>query len=206
MKTFFTRTSFVFVVLFMSAKAQAVTHVVTQSNLTFSPSTFTCNVGDVVRWEWTSGSHTTQSFMVPQGASSWDADLTQGTPFFEYTVQVAGHYTYSCPLHAIDQMTGAFDATVASSVEPILASPRYMKVGIELGSKMLHISTAGGESVNGAIKVYDIAGKSAATVFEGNFGSGEKLFEYDGNALGRGLYFVRFEAGNNVVTRKIMLN
>jgi len=103
-------------------------------------------------------------------------------------------------------MTGAFDAAIASSIEPTLTSQRDMLVGLEMGSKTLHIRLDGGAALEGAIRIYDITGKVAATLFEGNFGSEEKQYEYDGNALGRGLYFVRLETDAKVITRKIMLN
>lgn len=190
----------------LSLQSVAVTHVISQNGFAFSPIGLSCNVGDVIRWEWSSGSHTTSSASIPQGAAPWDSDLDDGTPFFEYNIEIAGTYTYFCALHVNSNMVGAFQASAPATIKTYVNTNRDMTVGMEMGSKTLHIRLDGGESVNGAIKIYDITGKVAATVFEGNFGSEEKLYQYDGNALGRGLYFVRFENGSKVITRKIMLN
>jgi len=205
MKRVFTSISVILICL-LSMQSSAVTHVISQSGFSFSPIGLSCNVGDVIRWEWSGGSHTTTSASVPQGAATWDSDLDAGTPSFEYTVQVAGTYAYFCAIHVQSNMVGAFMASAPASIKTIVNTNRDMTVGLEMGAKTLYIRLDGGEAVNGAIKIYDITGKVAATIYEGNFGSEEKLYEYDGNALGRGIYFVRFEAGNKVVTRKIMLN
>jgi len=205
MKRLFTPIIALFVCM-ISLQSMAVTHVISQSGFSFSPIGLSCNVGDVIRWEWSAGSHTTTSASVPQGAATWDSDLDAGTPSFEYTVEVAGTYTYFCALHVQSNMVGAFQADAPASIKTVVNSNRDMTVGLEMGSKTMHIHLDGGDAISGAIRIYDITGKVAATVFEGNFGSEEKLYQYDGSNLGRGIYFVRFETGAKVITRKIMLN
>ncbi len=164
-------------------------------------------VGDVIRWEWTSGVHTTTSASVPQGAASWDADLTQAFPLYEYTVEVQGTYAYFCSLHVSSGMAGAFIASVPASITPSLNNtPREMMVGLEMDSKTLHITLKGGETTNGAIKIYDLTEKVIATIYEGSLGLEEKRITYDAALLGRGIYFVRLEEENKVITRKIMIN
>lgn len=90
-------------------QAQATKHVITQSGFTFNPSNLTnVNVGDTIRWVWTSGVHTTTSTTIPAGATSWNAPLTSSNPSFEYPVQVSGVYDYICIYHASIGMTGSF--------------------------------------------------------------------------------------------------
>lgn len=190
----------------MPSFVSAETVVVTQSGFAFSPQGFTCNVGDVIRWEWTGGTHNTMSASVPAGAATWQSDLDQATQFFEYTVEVAGTYAYVCSFHAQSGMAGAFQASAPTSVKPVLSSNRDMTVGVELGSKTIHIRLDGGADASGAIHIYDLTGKQAATIYQGNFGTEEKSYTYDAAALGRGIYFVRFETNAKVITRKIMLD
>lgn len=121
MKQFLLLTSAVFV-LFLSGKA--ATHVVQVSNFQFSPQTITnVLVGDVIRWEFVSGFHTTtcnptttEGTSLPAGAATWDAPITSTAPSFEYTVTVAGTYNYLCKPHA-PQMAGSFTAAAALPVK-----------------------------------------------------------------------------------------
>ncbi len=190
----------------VSSRVSAETITVTQSGFTFSPVWVDCNVGDVIRWEWTAGTHNTSSASIPEGAAFWNAPLTQSAQSFEYTIQVAGSYTYSCNVHSNINMQGGFMASEPTSVKPVLSSNRDMTVGVELGSKTLHVRLDGGSEANGAIYVYDLTGKQAATIYQGSFGTEEKSYTYDAAVLGRGIYFVRFETNSKVITRKIMLD
>jgi plastocyanin len=99
--------------LFIGHVMFSITHIVTQTNNSFNPQTLAVQVGDVVRWVWTSGSHTTTSASVPAGASPWNSPLTSGTSQFEYTVLVAGTYDYVCTPHAGMGMNGSFTAVPA---------------------------------------------------------------------------------------------
>lgn len=186
--------------------ALAVTHVIIQDEGTFAPASFTCNVGDVIRWEWTSGSHNTVSTNIPEGAAAWSAALNQFDTEFEYTITVAGSYFYVCTFHQAAGMIGDFAAAGPVSVRPILkTAERDMTVGVEIGSGMVHVRLSEGEPGNASVKIYDLTGKLAAVIYDGIFGMEEKKLSYDASSLGRGIYFVRFEMGNKVITRKIML-
>lgn len=201
-------TPYLFFLLFglTASVASAETHVITQTGTAFSPTTFSCQIGDIVRWQWTGGTHNTISATVPAGAVGWDEILTAASPTFEYTITTAGTYAYYCSLHLQAQMAGAFIVEEPTSVKPVLSSNRDMTVGVEIGSKTLHIRLDGGAEASGALQVYDLTGKQAATIYQGNFGTEEKSYTYDAGALGRGIYFVRFETNAKVITRKIMLD
>lgn len=100
-------------------QVNAATHVVTVSNFQFSPANLNVVVGDVIRWEWASGFHTTTSLTIPAAAASWNSPfLTSSGDFFEYTVTIQGVYDYYCDVHGV-AMSGSF---TASPVVPVTLS------------------------------------------------------------------------------------
>ena len=112
----------------VSLSSKGTTHVVQVSNFQFSPANITnVVVGDIIRWEWVSGFHTTtddnamhngSATSLPTGASAWDANISSANTSFEYTVTVAGVYDYLCAPHA-SNMKASF---TASNVLPIKLS------------------------------------------------------------------------------------
>lgn len=105
------------------AKSKATVHIVQASNFQFTPANIpNVVVGDVIRWVWVEGSHTTScdpfnfpGTQAPNGAASWNGDLTASSPTFEYTVTVPGDYIYFCAPH-FPNMGGSF---TASNVVPL---------------------------------------------------------------------------------------
>lgn len=92
--------------------AQATKHIVATSGLVFNPANIpNVTVGDTIRWEWGSGTHTTTSTSVPSGAATWNSPLNSTTTSFEYRVTEAGTYSYQCNIHSAMGMTGTFTAT-----------------------------------------------------------------------------------------------
>jgi plastocyanin len=94
----------------------ANTIVVTIQDFQFSPNNFNVNVGDIIRWTWVSGSHTTTSTTVPTGAATWDMPMNSTHTQYDYTVTTSGAYTFRCVPHAAFGMTGSFNV---NSVVPI---------------------------------------------------------------------------------------
>ncbi len=98
--------------------ANGTIHTVSVSNFQFSPASVTnVLVGDTMRWVWVSGNHTTTDnplsqpgTSLPEGAATWDAIISAGSPSFDYRVVVAGVYNYWCKPHA-PEMAGSFTAT-----------------------------------------------------------------------------------------------
>ena len=79
----------------------AATHEVQVSNFQFSPATVNAVVGDIIKWTWVSGFHNTTSTSVPDGASTWEAPITNAGETFSYTVTVVGTYEYFCSIHPV---------------------------------------------------------------------------------------------------------
>jgi plastocyanin len=109
-----------FVMLFASLAAVlpafAETYVITVANYQFTPKTVNANVGDIIRWEWADGSHTTTSTSVPNGANDWNSNINSGKQSYEYVLNVAGTYTYECVPHAPD-MSGTIQVSGALPVK-----------------------------------------------------------------------------------------
>ncbi len=93
----------------------AATHIVNVSNFQFSNANFTANIGDVVKFNWVSGFHTTTSTSTPSGAASWDAPMDGSNTTFSYTITTAGVYNYVCSFHS--NMVGTFTVNGALPVK-----------------------------------------------------------------------------------------
>lgn len=105
--------------LLTQIKGFALTHIVSVSNFQFSPANLNVVVGDVIRWQWVSGFHNSESSFVPAGALEWlSPNLTGAGQFFEYTVTVPGNYQYFCNIHGLG-MSASF---TASPVVPVTLS------------------------------------------------------------------------------------
>jgi plastocyanin len=100
---------FAMVVVFILPTASlAATHTVTQSGMTFSPSSITVAPGDTIHWVWTSGTHTVTSGP-PCTADGiyFNSPLTSAHPTFDYVVPAsASSIPYFCTFHCAFGMTG----------------------------------------------------------------------------------------------------
>lgn len=88
------------------------------SSLTFSPSIFSCSLGDTVMWVWATGSHTTTSTTIPGGATPWDQNINSTNTFFRYVPAVTGTYNYQCTPHSSFGMTGSFTVNPCTTPSP----------------------------------------------------------------------------------------
>ncbi|MCH8904204.1 MAG: T9SS type A sorting domain-containing protein [Bacteroidetes bacterium] len=102
----------IFTILSLSfGTSYGITHFVTVQNNSYSPSSFSVDVGDTVLWQWVAGIHTTSSVSVPGGASTWSGTLNSSNKFFTYVVTELGSYSYQCNIHG-SGMSGGFTASV----------------------------------------------------------------------------------------------
>lgn len=112
---FFRVTFLIFVIAFLTSQVFATTVTVAVSSYQFTPSSFSINVGDSVKFQWIDGSHTTTcdgvfpGTSLPAGAATWDEPMHSGATVYIYHVTVAGTYNYVCIPHS-SFMTGTFTA------------------------------------------------------------------------------------------------
>lgn len=104
-------------------RASATVVIVTQSSFGFTPRNITIDVGDTVRWQWTSQTHTVTEGDdgVINGNEAFHAILTSGSPTFEITFDaafLAAHakpcnlYDYFCEIHFPGDMKGTIKVGV----------------------------------------------------------------------------------------------
>jgi plastocyanin len=193
---------FVFACVF-SLQTLATVHVVIQSGTNFSPADFTVMVGDTVRFQWSNGSHNTVSTDVPAGADSWNSPLNSGNPSYDYEVTVAGSYAYVCTFHA--GQSGIFTAEAApNSVMNVSRAAIEMNVRTSAnGNLTVHVLNASGDKAT--VTMLDITGREVATLYQGVIASDDYTIRQDASAFQRGIYFVRFQEGARVSTRKVLI-
>ena len=129
-------------VICLNKAAIAVKHTVLVSNFTFTPSSLNVMVGDTVRWEWSSGSHTTTSGVIPGGAASWDHPITSSNTSYDYPVTAAGTFNYVCTPHASMGMVATFTAT--DLVPTLSVSPLNRAVTATSGTTTFSVTSNSG--------------------------------------------------------------
>jgi plastocyanin len=117
----------------------AVTHNVQVGNYYFNPSSLNVEVGDIVKWVWVAGTHTTTSSTIPAGAASWDKPITAANQTYSYAVAVAGVYNYVCTPHVGMGMVGSFTATNPAPV--LTVTPPSQTVTESAGSTDFSITS-----------------------------------------------------------------
>lgn len=151
-----------FLLLTILTSSNASVHIITQSGLTFSPSSIIVFVGDTVRWQWTGGTHTTTSINIPNGAANWDNPLNSTNTTFDYIVSVAGIYDYKCTPHESMGMTGRIEVVI-----PTVMNENDYFDGIQIPnpfSNQLQIEPEMNKPIQ-QMMIWDITGKMYYTHF-----------------------------------------
>jgi plastocyanin len=126
-------------VLFLSAisfSSHATKVVVTVQNFSFTPSSFTVNLGDTIQWKWINGTHTTTSQTIPGGAATWNANINSATQTFNYVPSVVGTYNYHCGIHpttmiaSFSVVCGTPSLTIAANGPTTVCKPATVTLAI----------------------------------------------------------------------------
>jgi plastocyanin len=191
--------------ILMVNSASAVVVTINQSGNTFTPNNVTTvNVGDVIHFVWSGGTHTTTSVLVPAGAATWDEPLDMTNSSYDYEVTVAGTYGYHCIYHQL--MVGGFVASAPNNIEPNLTSTAEFVAGVDFNSHTLHLTVDNTSPSHATLRMMDITGKVVAELFDTELSMGQQKFHYDVANRTAGVYFLRLEQNGKVVTRRILLN
>lgn len=175
--------------LHAAISSYATEFTVEVSNFQFSPSSLTITLGDVVRFVWVNGNHTTTSSTIPAGAVAWDNLMNAGNTLFEYTPAVTGLYNYVCTPHEAFGMTGSF--TVEAPVPVVL---KYFQVSESTSGKALLLWATASEQETQLFEVmrstdginYSKIGEVAAT---GNSNAEVKYSYTDNTTSDRRFYY-----------------
>jgi len=100
-----------FISSFTAAFANVIT--VTVTDFQFKPSTVNAKVGDVIKWVWRKGTHTTTSTTIPAGTLAWNKPIDVNHQVFKYKLTKAGTYKYRCNFHFSIGMVGTIKVTTA---------------------------------------------------------------------------------------------
>jgi len=95
--------------------ANATTYTVTVSDYQFSPSTVNAVVGDIIKWVYVNGFHTTTSRTIPAGAATWNAPMQSAGATYSYQLTTSGTYNYWCSIHTTE-MEGTINVTGSLAV------------------------------------------------------------------------------------------
>jgi plastocyanin len=197
----------IFTLLAMAGSSNAKTWTINfgVGGLTYSPSTLTVQVGDVIVWSGDFTSHPLQSVTKPSGAAAFQM-LSGGVTTFSYTVTVAGSYTYQCNNHVQFGMTGAFTAASSAGVEtpaetiltmdPIYPNPANMEA-------MVHFTLD--QAAHVRLLVYDGTGKLVLKAADQEMESGFHMLTIDTKQLASGSYQYVLQAGDAVLRREMIV-
>ena len=178
--------------LFIAVNAYSAVHVINQTDMTFSPSSLTVNVGDVVRWVWSSGTHTTSSRTIPAGALAWDNPLTSSVTSFEYTVTIAGNYSYACTIHESMGMVGGFTAVPASTGINESSLSKEISLYPNPASSFINIKT----ELNGDVLLSDVLGRTIKQNQLVELASSDNSYRLELSDLVDGIYIISILPSN----------
>ena len=188
------------------ANTLARTVVVSVANFDFAPTSITdVVVGDIIRWEWVSGSHTTTSTSVPAGAATWDRPITTGSPSFQYTITVAGVYNYKCTPHAAGGMVASFTASVITGIEENTSIFGNLLLSPNPAGEFVRVSINPSSPFKGSVKLFDLLGNTLWNS-EADFEAGLNLTEINLTYIPKGVYFVALSDNrNNRVVKRLII-
>jgi len=115
----------VFLITCTASPVLAATHDVTVQNFTFTPKNLNILQGDVVRWNWVEGMHTTtngSSPSAPGAGTIWNAPLDISNTTFQRTFNTPGSFPYHCGFHWLGGMTGTITVSDGNTA-PVVTNP-----------------------------------------------------------------------------------
>ncbi|CAN5420558.1 hypothetical protein BH11BAC1_BH11BAC1_02120 [soil metagenome] len=193
--------------IFIACSYQSNAAIVTVNvvSSTFSPADFTINSGDTIMWVWGSGNHTTTSVSIPSGATPWDELINHNATMFIYVPLLTGSYNYECSFHASMGMIGHFTVTgstgIATNTGPSLLRLSATSPIIE----EMHIQYEIPQITPINIALYDILGNKVKTIFSALQNAGTYSLSADVMNLRSGIYMLRLETGDNVISQRVVI-
>lgn len=188
------------------AKSLAKTITVTAVGFSFSPATIpNVVVGDVIHWVYESGGpHTTTSTSVPAGAATWNSPLSNNVQSFDYTVTVAGAYTYVCTPHA-PGMAGSFTAAGATGIDDHVGIFGELLLSPNPASESVRVKFNPSSPFKGSVKLFDLLGNKQWEN-EATFDAGLNSAEISLADIPKGVYFVILsDSRNNRAVKRLIV-
>ncbi len=208
----------VLVITMLAGATPAVgeTVIVEVSNFAFTPSNVTIDEGDVIRWEWISGSHTTTSGSGCNGDGLWNEPIDISNQMFERQFNDAGSYPYFCIPHCsfgmtgnitVEMPTGVLDGDAASTVPGEFALQQNYPNPFNAATVIRYTLE---RDADVQLRVYDVLGRTVATLVDDTQQLGVHEANWDGTnengePVASGLYFYRLTVDDDILSRKMTL-
>jgi plastocyanin len=204
------------VVLALAAGVAAETHVVQVMNFQFSPRDLTINTGDIVRWQWVSGVHTTTNGLGSSDAAAgtlWDEIMSSGNQVFERQFNDPGTFPFFCRPHEFGDMKGTIIVQLSTDIiEETGTMPGRFSLAQNYPNPFNPVTRISFNLPVAAavqLKVYNIMGGEVTTLVDRDLESGEHTAFWDGRdasgaEVGAGVYFYRLTTREFVSTRKMV--
>ncbi|MFC5270640.1 T9SS type A sorting domain-containing protein [Adhaeribacter terreus] len=169
----------------------------------FAPQQVTINAGEMVTWQWESGTHNIHSDSSPQ---AWtEASSTSGNPTFSHTFNMAGTYPYHCTIHGqsmsgsitiLAAPTGTKEDLMHKSMLNFYPNPAQNKVKLELNLA---------DADDYEIRLTNAIGKTVKTINSSEF-KAVKATEIDLSGMAGGVYFYTLWNRDKMVeTRRLVI-
>tara|TARA_B100000900_G_C20553572_1_gene705786 strand:- start:107 stop:742 length:636 start_codon:yes stop_codon:yes gene_type:complete len=211
MKNFITL--FTILTVFLNFSAQT-THTINAGSYYYNPSSLTIDIGDSVVWINDGGFHdvngninavTGQPYNNPETFDSPSTNVT-GAVIFSYKFTVAGTYNYDCSVgsHAANGMIGTViveDNT--TNIDESFSSFSYVTHNINSNTINLNFIISENEA---SLALYNIEGKLIQTNnIITKTGENNHILTLN-KPLGKGIYIVSLNHGQQIITKKLIVN
>jgi len=199
------------------APVSAIVHQVNVANFVFAPRNLTVVKGDVVQWNWVSGTHTVTSgdtlTCTPDGL--FDTPVNQTHPTFQFTFGQMGTFPYYCTFHCAMGMRGLITVLPdplavpdGPDSSPVQARTLSAFPNPFFSQTTVHLQLAQEEGVR--VQVYDVAGRPIAILADQAFAPGAYSLVWDGrNEAGQpapsGVYYAKAETAGASNTARLLL-
>ena len=192
------------VFVFFSVQGNATTDIVTVSNFQFSPASLNVLVGDTIKWNWSSGSHTTTSTSVPSGVAAWDSPMNSNSTTFSYTVTTVGVYSYKCGFHP--SMTASFTASTASLTPDVYKESKKVLFYPNPATDFLTVELGASKTKSVSVVLSDILGNPVYSFNTENNSQQAVRKRIDIRDFPSGIYFLSVVDDFSRLTYKILKN
>lgn len=191
--------------------AQFKTVTVQISNNKFTPQDIAVNVGDTILFQWIAGTHPTES-----DDALWSTfTLSSTTPTKKIPVTSAfsaGFHTYNCIPHSNGKgtypalMTGRINVNNSTSAIASFTKAEFQVYPNPVTDKRINVNYSINKEQLVSIRLMDILGNEVATLTNERKSAGEYKLNFELEETVRsGLYFVRMNIGNEILTRRISI-
>lgn len=128
-----------------------------------------------------------------QGLSGYSYVITDDNDDVLWT---GGEFTYETTVGLAYGITVDIDETISANDISIHPNPISNNANIEF-------SLVDNSDVN--ISVFDILGKNVMNIYSGEMSSGLQSIRMNSNELNNGVYFIRIQMNNEIITKKVMI-